>query len=72
MRKQEAHERLATNLSGAGDGAGVDKATLLAAAQDAPNLYALIDRYIPDERYRDLDDALQLIPEEGWQDLQGG
>lgn len=72
MQKHEARDRLATNLPGTPWDTGVEKDTLLAAAQDDTNLYALIDRYLPDERYHDLDDALQLIPEEGWQDLQGG
>ncbi len=72
MQKQEARDWLANNLSGARWDTGVEKDTLLAAAQDDAKLYALIDRYLPDELYRDLDDALQLIPEEGWQDLQGG
>ena len=72
MQKQEARDWLANNLSGAPWDTGVDKDTLLAAARDDADLSALIDRYLPDERYLGLDDALQLIPEEGWQDLQGG
>lgn len=71
-QQQEARDRLATKLPGTPWDTGVKQDTLLAAVQDDAKRYALIDRYLPDGRYRDLDAALQLIPEEGGRDLQGG
>ena len=55
------------NLAGV---APVSKEALLAAAQGATDLHNLLAEYLPEEEFRHLEDALQLIPEEGWQDPQ--
>ena len=51
---------------------GVSKAQLMAALGDDPQVIGTFGNYLPSDRlFHSIDEALDLIPEQAWQDAQG-
>ena len=50
---------------------GVSKQDIVDMVQRDDALHTLIEQYLPDERFTDLESVLTRIPVQAWQDTQG-